>query len=234
MRFQSLRKIIQFASSERYNGGMSEFIIGENTLTLAGPAGKLEASLHLPESLQPERLAIICHPHPLHQGTMNNKVVTTLARAYEQLGIASLRFNYRGVGQSEGDYGHMTGEIEDLFAVLGWVQQQWPQVKLYLAGFSFGAFIAASVANQWDVESLVTVAPAVNHADFSGLKRIHCPWLVITGDQDEVVPFAEVKDFCDNPPSPLELVVFENCGHFFHGRLIDLRDRVRGDVFQII
>ncbi len=206
---------------------LTQFPVGLSHGFIPGPSGKLEVILSRSETHKPI-IAVVCHPHPLHEGTMHNKVVTTLSRAFEQLGAATVRFNYRGVGQSDGDYGDMLGESEDLQAVIAWVQQQFPDYVLWLAGFSFGAFIAANVANQRDdVTQLVTVAPAVNHADFDVLTAVKCPWLIIQGDQDEVVPFEQVKAFAENPPVPVMFIAMPDVTHFFHGKLIELRETIK-------
>ncbi len=199
----------------------------QQKLIIPGPVGDLEALLTQPALSSAKTVSIICHPHPLHEGTMHNKVVTTLAKAFDELGIITVRFNYRGVGQSAGEYGEMLGEIDDLKAVVQWVQQHYDYDALWLAGFSFGSFIAASVANQMACDGLVTVAPAVNHADFTRLSNIQCPWFVIQGDQDEVVPFAEVADFAKHPPAPLQFEVMPGVSHFFHGQLIELRSLLK-------
>lgn len=197
-------------------------------LFIPGPAGKLEALLSIPSENAQPIIGIICHPNPTQEGTMHNKVVTTIARALEQLGITTLRFNYRGVGKSEGTYGDVVGEIDDLKAVMHWAQQKCPEHRIWLAGFSFGTFISASVANATeDVERLISVAPAVNWHDFTGLTHIRCPWLVICSDADEIVPFDQVKLWLENPPSPMEVEIIPGASHFFHGKLIELRELLK-------
>ncbi|MDF1760025.1 MAG: alpha/beta hydrolase [Coxiellaceae bacterium] len=190
-------------------------------MIITGPEGDLEALVNTVDGS--EVVSVICHPHPLYQGTMNNKVVTTIAKACDNSGLSSIRFNYRGVGNSAGSYGDMEGEIEDCLAVIAHAQQLFPGQKLALAGFSFGSYIASRAAGLVDSEWLVTIAPAVNHARFSDLKNIDCPWLVAMGSKDEVVPFDQVLAWVDNPPAPLEFEVVEGAGHFFHGDLIELR-----------
>lgn len=194
-------------------------------LFIPGQQGQLETMLTEPvESLQ-KVVCIICHPNPTQEGTMHNKVVTTMARAFDHMGFITVRFNYRGVGKSEGTYGKVLGEIDDLKSILDWVKQQWPEHKVWLAGFSFGSYISSSVANEREgIDQLVSVAPAVNHHDFNALTEIHCPWLVIASDSDEVVPFDQVKPWLESPPSPIETVILHGASHFFHGRLIELRD----------
>ncbi len=203
-----------------------QFPAQQKQFFLNGPVGQLEVLTTWPKQRQTQGTMVICHPHPLYEGTMHNKVVFTLAKAFDQLGLATVRFNYRGVGQSEGQYGQMIGEIEDLKAIITWVQSVLPQDDIWLAGFSFGSFISASVANQINAKYLVNIAPAVNHADFSNLKNISCPWLVIQGDQDDVVPYDEVIHFAKYPPAALQLITMQNVGHYFSGHLITLRELI--------
>ncbi len=190
---------------------------------IPGPAGQLEASASHPGATC-KKVVVICHPHPLYQGSMDNKVVTSAQRAFQHLGLATLRFNFRGVGKSAGDYGEITGELQDAQAVIDWVKSILPEHKLWLCGFSFGAYIAAEAAQHHDTEQLISIAPPVHHMDFANLNKITCPWLVIQGDQDEVVPPADVLAWAKQPPSPLKLIVLENVGHFFHGHLVELRE----------
>ncbi len=199
----------------------------DSKIMLAGPVGQLEALTTWPETDKPKAVAIICHPNPLFQGTMNNKVVTILAKTLHKLRLATVRFNYRGVGASDGSYGDEVGEIDDLLAVKAWVQQQLPGVTLWLAGFSFGSFISASVANQTDdVKQLISVAPAISHHNFNSLNNIHCPWLVVAGEQDELVPFTEIEAFAAKPPSAMTLVSVPLATHFFHGQLLKLEQEI--------
>jgi len=196
----------------------------QSKLMLKGPAGQLEAVTTYPET-PPTGVAIICHPLPLYQGTMHNKVVTTLSKAFSDLGLATVRFNFRGIGQSEGAYDDSKGEVDDLLAIIDWVKSALPDQPIWLAGFSFGAFIAAKAANgRDDIVQLLSIAPAVHHQDYQRLSDIRCPWLVIQGESDEVVPVDEVKAFAADPPSPLALILLPEVSHFFHGHLIELRE----------
>lgn len=193
-------------------------------ILIPGPAGPLQVAEDLPESRQTPITAILCHPHPLFGGTMDNKVVTTLAKVCELLGIACVRFNYRGVEQSGGAYGNLEGEVQDCQAIIDWVHSRRPQDKLWLMGFSFGSYIATRNAiNNSQVTQLVTVAPSVEHADFDALPQVPCPWLIIMGDQDEVVPPQAVYDFAARRPEHPALIKMEETSHFFHRKLIDLR-----------
>jgi alpha/beta superfamily hydrolase len=196
----------------------------KQSLSINGPAGELEALLETPETADGSRIAVLCHPHPQHQGTMLNKVVHTLARAMNDLGIPALRFNFRGVGASEGAYADGEGEIEDLLAVVAYVREEYPGVSVYLAGFSFGAVVAARGAVEIGPAYLVSIAPAVNILGRTLHKVPAMPWLIIQGAADDVVPCEEVQSWvAELKPQP-ELIVFPAAGHFFHGHLVALRD----------
>ncbi len=196
----------------------------QEKIMLSGPAGALEALTTMPVEQTIAGVGVICHPDPQQSGTMHNKVVTVIAQAFNQLQLATVRFNYRGVGLSEGKYGNVQGECDDLDAVLDWVRQVLPQQPLWLAGFSFGSYISAQAAQRVPTHKLLSVAPPVHRLSLANLTEIRCPWLVIQGDQDEVVPFADVKQWAEHPPSPLQFVVMPGVGHFFHQRLIELRE----------
>ncbi len=193
--------------------------------TLSGPAGVLEI---LAEGFDARftGIAVICHPHPLHGGTMLNKVVHYLARSCRELGLASLRFNYRGVGKSAGGYGEGVGESEDLLAIIDWLTERYPGMPLWLAGFSFGSYVALRAAGQRPVKQLITIAPAVNRLDFSHLPIPNCPWLLIHGDADEVVPLEEVVRWVATLAKPPETVYMEGVEHFFHGQLPRLQENL--------
>lgn len=196
------------------------------TLLLPGAVGLLEAMVTKPQA-PPTAIGVICHPHPQQEGTMHNKVVTTLAKAFELSGAATLRFNFRGVGRSEGVFDDAVGERDDLRAMIRWANENFPGIPLWLGGFSFGGYIAARVANDDQVASrLITIAPAVTRYSFNDITRIAIPWLIVHGDQDDVVSFQSVTDwqqtmsFVHTP----QLEVFEGVGHFFHGQLMRLRE----------
>jgi len=200
-------------------------------IRIAGPAGAIEALTACPkEHAGVAATAVICHPHPLHGGTMHNKVVHTLARGFGDLGFASVRFNFRGVGASEGSFAEAEGETADLLAVLDWVRRQRPHDRIWLAGFSFGAYVALCAAAEANVAGLVTVAPAVHLYDFSTLHLPDCPWLLVQGDADEVVPVDTVHRWLSTLKRPPETVILPGVGHFFHQRLNDLRAVLRGFV----
>jgi alpha/beta superfamily hydrolase len=192
---------------------------------IAGPAGPIEAMVSgLPET--PERVAVICHPHPLHGGTMDNKVVTMLERTFRDAGAATIRFNFRGVGASAGVFDHGEGEGEDLAAVVNQAREWAPQATLWLAGFSFGSYVSARMAERLGAELLVSVAPPVGRFAFRELQRPPCRWIVVQGEADEVVDSALVFQHFDQLQPPVEMLRFAGTSHFFHGKLVELRERL--------
>jgi hypothetical protein len=210
-------------------------------LAIEGPAGPLQALIETPQTEQGEALsvpafAVVCHPHPLFGGTLDNKVVYTVARAFEQLGAPAIRFNFRGVAASGGSYDEGRGESEDALAIVRFGRQRWPGVPLWLAGFSFGGAVAARIAAAAKPERLVLVAPGITRlerADFEAARAAQpqCPWLIVQGDADDVVPAAAVLDWAaarlplPGVPAPT-VSVLPGAGHFFHGRINELREAV--------
>ena len=195
-------------------------------LMIPGPAGPLEAVAEDASGAPRASYAVLCHPHPLHGGTMENKVVTTLARALQTGGVATLRFNFRGVGRSAGAFDCGRGETDDARAVANYGAARWPGHRLMLAGFSFGAFVALQLAQAEAAELLITVAPPVDRFDFSGLAAPRAPWLVVQGDADDVVDPQRVFEWVKRIAPAPDLVVVPGVGHFFHGHLAELREAV--------
>jgi len=209
----------------------AEFPAASASLILPGPAGALEAAVDVPIAAEARAgVAIICHPHPQHGGTMHNKVVTMLERSLRESGLATVVFNFRGVGASNGTYDDGRGETDDLLAVAAWVQRTRPHDALWLAGFSFGSYVAARAASQLPVRQMISVAPPVSRWDFAQLTHPLCPWLVIQGEADEVVDPAQVYAWIAAQPEPPTLVRMPDTGHFFHRRLMDLRGAVKNGV----
>jgi alpha/beta superfamily hydrolase len=192
-------------------------------LTIDGPAGGLEALLEGPVGATGECVAVLCHPHPQHQGTMLNKVVHTLARAMNDLGVSALRFNFRGVGASEGDYAEGEGEVDDVIAVAEYARRQRPGCCIWLAGFSFGAVVSARAAELVQPEQLISIAPAVNILGGELREVPKIPWLIVQGGADEIVSPTEVRDWAATLQPQPKLVILPDAGHFFHGHLVDLR-----------
>ncbi len=196
------------------------------SIEVAGPAGPLETLVETPPEAAPA-VAVVCHPHPLHGGSLENKVVHTLARSFRDLGAASVRFNFRGVGGSAGTYGEGVGELADALAVVDWVRRERPEAALYLAGFSFGAAVALEAAARAGALGLVTVALPVARvaADF---RAPGCPWLAVLAEQDELVNLAEAERWFALQEPAAELAVVPGATHFFHGKLTELAERVKG------
>jgi uncharacterized protein len=201
---------------------MSEFVA---TKSIEGPSGALELACALPTSA-PSQLALICHPHPLFGGSMGNKVVTTLERCFRDQGAATVRFNFRGVGHSAGAFDHGLGESEDLLAVFAFARRFFPSLPLVLAGFSFGSFVAARMANRLQAAQLISIAPPVQSWDFHAIEAPQMSWLVVQGEQDEVVaPEAVYRFAAAQNPAPT-LLRLPDATHFFHGKLLELRSLV--------
>ncbi len=201
-------------------------------LTLEGPAGAIEAvrdAAAVPEEGgAPRGVAVIAHPHPLFGGTMDNKVVQTLARAFVASGWTAVRFNFRGVGATAGSYDEGRGELEDLLAV---VRQVAPQGALALAGFSFGAFVTShALARLWaereaDIERAVLIGTAASRFSVAPVPpEAHQRTLVVHGEADDTVPLASVMDWAR--PQVLPVTVVPGGGHFFHGQLPLLKNLV--------
>ena len=198
------------------------------TLSLDGPAGLLEVAVDRAGDPVLPMVAIVCHPLPTEGGTMHNKVVTMTARAFRELGIDTVRFNFRGAGASQGGFDQGEGETGDLLAVATWVRAQRPGTALLLAGFSFGAYVALRAAPSLQPALMLSIAPPVGRSwDFSALALPTCPWVVIQGDADEVVDPLAVRAWIDTLAVRPLLVPMPDAGHFFHRKLLDLRGAIK-------
>ncbi len=190
--------------------------------TTTGPAGLIEGVVHTPDEIACG-IAVVAHPLPTMGGTMENKVAVTLAKAYAELGCVALRFNFRGVGASAGEFTGGAGEEQDLIAVVNYAREQFgDDLPVLLSGFSFGGYVAARAAQHLHPQHLVLAAPAVGRF---AMPTVAPGTLVIHGEQDEVVPLADVLEWAR--PQHLPIVVLPQAGHFFHGRLTQLRDIVQ-------
>lgn len=193
----------------------------QRKVIFAGTSGQLEGVLHLPDN-KPRAIAVVAHPLPVMGGTMDNKVVTTLARAFVELGCATLRFNFRGVGASEGSYDEGCGETLDAITAAQFMRDEFPGLPLLTAGFSFGGYVQACAAPELHPQQMVLVAPAVGRF---AMPHVPADTLLIHGDRDEVVELGEVLQWAR--PQQLSVAVLAGAEHFFHGRLTQLRDIVR-------
>jgi len=195
-------------------------------LTIAGPSGRLEALLESPRDVPPAAIAVVCHPHPVHGGTMQNKVAHTLARSFVAVGMSALRFNFRGVGESEGVFDNGDGEVNDVLAAVEWLRHEAPDLPLWLAGFSFGAAMAIKAAIHCHPAGLISIAPATSRFTGHLDKQPDCPWLILQGDKDELVDVEETIAWINELEPGPELEVFPDTEHFFHGKLKMLREAV--------
>ena len=194
---------------------------------LPGPAGDIEARIETPQGLErASGFGVICHPHPLFGGTLDNKVVYTVARAFHDLGLPTIRFNFRGVGKSTGGFADGLGETEDTLAVIAVGREKWPDAALWLGGFSFGGAVAIRAAAQARPGKLVTVAPAIKRVNVSEVPPPDCPWLIVQGDADDLVNHRDVLDWASHLPRPPQIALLPGVDHFFHGKLNDLRDAI--------
>jgi alpha/beta superfamily hydrolase len=174
----------------------------------------------------PAGVAVVCHPHPLYGGSMDNKVVTTLARCCTDAGLAVVRFNFRGIGASQGHFDQGEGETEDALAVLDWALHATGARQHVLLGFSFGGLIAVKAAMHRKPEQLVTVAPALHGFGGSRAPQPGCPWLLIHGRDDDVVDCADTVARVQGLLPPVDVRLLDGVGHFYHGRLGSLRELV--------
>lgn len=193
-------------------------------LTLAGPAGPLEARLEFAEGVErPAMFGVACHPHSLKGGTMDNKVTHTIARAMVECGAPAFRFNFRGVGASGGVFDSGRGEADDLAAVVTEGRRRFPGAALWLGGFSFGAFVALRDARRVAPVKLIAVAPPVVGYELGDVDAPDCEWLLAQGDADDVVPPESVLQWAAKQANKPRLHVLTGAGHFFHGRLHELK-----------
>lgn len=196
-------------------------------LTLEGEAGPIEAILNVPAEAHQEKIALIGHPHSLHGGTMENKVVTTLSKGLNECGIATLRLNFRGVGKSGGQFDKGVGESKDVLKIIEQLKHETDIRTCLLLGFSFGAYVMYRVACQCPHDLLISIAPAVNHGDFKAFDVVPTPWYVLVAGADEIVPEKDILSWYESvEPKPI-IKTFEGTSHFFHGKLIELKKAVK-------
>ncbi|MBD3610374.1 MAG: alpha/beta hydrolase [Gammaproteobacteria bacterium] len=196
-------------------------------LLLDGDAGKIEAVISYPPGFADgEPISIICHPHPLYSGSMTNKVVYMIADSFEKLGVATLKFNFRGVGKSQGQFDQGQGESDDLKRLANWFRHKHPNSPLWLSGFSFGAYVAARSGDAIAPDRLLLVAPPVSMFDFSSIGPFEVPYMVIQGEQDEVISSEAVGHWVDTQPQSPVYHLMPEADHFFHGRLVELREAI--------
>jgi hypothetical protein len=198
------------------------------SFALRGPVGALEVASDVPAAGHAVAgSAIVCHPHPQHGGSMTNKVVTMVERTLRELGLRTVRFNFRGIGASAGTFDDARGELDDLLAVAAWLQRVRPADALWLAGFSFGSFVAAKAERHLPLQQLILIAPPVDKYPFAALPNPRCPWLVVQPEDDDVVSAEAVFGWVAQLPDPPALVRLPGTGHYFHRKLMDLRGAIK-------
>ena len=197
------------------------------SLLIDGPVGKLEALLEEPEDQSPNAAWLVCHPHPLHGGTMHNKVVYRIARGMRRAGAVVLRFNYRGVNRSEGKYDDGVGEIEDARAALEVLRSRYPELPFSLAGFSFGSRIILKLGCELaDLSRLIAVGFPASYQDSRELGRCETPKVFILSRHDEFCPVPAMEAYFAALPGPKELIWVEARDHFFTGALDEFEEEV--------
>jgi alpha/beta superfamily hydrolase len=201
--------------------------VGDNHFLVHGPAGDQEVLVTLPPQVSAKIVVVICHPHPLFGGTMRNKVVHTVSKLFDSLGLPTVRFNFRGVGESEGYHGNGIAEVDDLLSIVQETEHYFAGYQRWLVGFSFGSFIAAQAANKVNAQQLITLAPPVQKFDYDLLPSPECPWLVVQPEADEVVPPESVFSWVERTRHTLDFESIPECSHFFHGKLLLLRDLLK-------
>ena len=196
---------------------------GEHPRLILLDGRQVELILTTPTRITSNRFGLLAHPHPLHAGTMNNKVVTTVARALRDSGIPSIRFNFRGVGKSDGEFDCGVGEAWDLIKLSSIIREVFAISDIILAGFSFGAYVGYRACHQVMPERMISIAPAVNHGDFTEFGVPSLPWFIVAAANDEIVPITDITKWHQHLVPEPKLHVFKDCGHFFHGRLVELK-----------
>lgn len=185
---------------------------------IPGPAGPLEALLDLPDG-EPRAVAVFGHPHPLHGGTMHTKALYQAAKATARIGVAALRFNFRGVGRSAGTFDSGPGEKEDFNAAIAFVQDRFSDLPIWAAGMSFGSWVAMTVgAEDPRVSLLLGIAPPVDRYDFDVLRTCTLPKFIVHGEADELISIKEIRKFYAQLPEPKELATIEDADHLFEGK----------------
>jgi uncharacterized protein len=199
------------------------------THLLAGPAGRLEALLEEPDHLDPRLAAVVCHPHPLYGGTMHNKVVFRIARGLRSAGVVVLRFNFRGVGMSEGQHANLIGEVEDARCALAWLRERYPNLGFGLAGFSFGSRVITRLGCTLDRTKFLMAAgfPTSALGDMQYLETCRAPKFFIHSTQDQFGPRPDLEAAFATFAEPKQLVWIEAQDHFFAGALDELERNVK-------
>jgi len=195
-------------------------------ISIVGPVGRLEAIVAMPKGFAaPLGVCVVGHPHPLFGGAMSNKVVYTLAASALKAGLIALRFNFRGVGRSQGLFDESRGETDDALAAIAWLRERAPGLPLVLAGFSFGAYVTLKAAATVHPVAQISVGIPFGRYVDGGAPPPHpgCPWLAVHSVDDEIVAYTDTIPVLKHYDPPPQIETFEGAGHFFHGRLTELQ-----------
>lgn len=206
---------------------------GKHNFIVQGEAGNIEVELLIPEDADFNHCALIGHPHSLHGGTMYNKVVTSSAAVFNSLNIPSIKFNFRGVGKSDGEYDAGVGESVDMLQLANLWLETYPLSQFICVGFSFGSYVAYRAASQLNCP-LITIAPSVVNYDYKEYSEFAKPWLVIQGEEDEIVAPTDVYNFVESFNPPLEIMRFADTTHFFHGKLVELKEKLSAYLTELL
>lgn len=215
---------------------VAEYPLGESSVLLSlGDGRKIECKLYGAPLDQAKGVAVMCHPHSLFGGTMDNKVVHTLWRTFKSIGMNVLRFNFRGVGASEGQYDHGQGETDDLAEIMDWIAVKFPRQPIYLAGFSFGAYVAAAYVTRdrhVPLKRVFLIAPPVHHFAMERIEHLNVPVSIVMGERDELVPVEQVRRWADKlaERSVVQVHMLPDATHFFHGQLLALKEKMLQDL----
>ena len=194
---------------------------------IPGPQGQLEALLEEPKGSAPRVAVVFAHPLPTEGGTMHTKMVFQGAKGLLRSGCAVLRFNFRGVGRSPGEFDRGHGEQEDFRAAVDFMAARYPNLEIWAVGASFGAYVSLRATDALQPDALVSIAPPAGRWDFKAITPPACPWLVIQGEEDEIVEPQAVYDWIDSLKQPPELIRMPETSHFFHRKLMDLRGAIK-------
>jgi len=200
-------------------------------ILLQGPVGDLEALIDHPEpDIARNITGIVCHNSAENGGSLHGKVVQIIERSLRELGLKTIRFNFRGVGLSQGCFDHGYGETDDLIAVSKWLRKVCPQDKIWFGGYGFGSYVSAKACQKIPVQQLVSVAPVVEQYDFTALPMPECPWLIIQGNEDEAVSTDAVYHWVESLEPAPQLIQLDEADHTFHRRLMDLRGVIKNGI----
>lgn len=197
---------------------------------IPGNCGHLESLYSSPLAGSSEIVAVVCHPHPLHGGSMHNKVVTTIAKTFDSINAHTIRFNFRGVGDSIGEFDAGCGETEDLLSIIKWLKIKHPKAKIVTAGFSFGSYICCKAATKINPSMLITIAPAIIRQNYENIPSFQGPWLLVQGTADELTDTNAVLAWAKKQIAPPKVITITNASHFFHGKLQLLQQQLVANI----